>query len=683
MDADYDYYLGADYYDYYSGEEEEGRRLRLATIGDETVDILTPAGALAFYESLACNGPGSSRRQLTCGPITVPRGLAAARVCLCRASRGGGCGAKLGGGGRVALTKFNVEVRTVINDTDTEDALGARVAGTCAAELAAWRARGGGGGGGGSGLAPNASDAAAPVVGNTSGNASTAAPTVAAGPGPPPACLNFSRYATCAARYALANGVLATLPPSPSGARGSKRKARCGAGGSDDDARRRRRRRRRRLVDMDDGAEDIFGDVAEGDETDLGAEPAFPDPARVARARATPLDCSAECGDGGDKWCSAITGEECEWRDADDNPMTREMVCRALLMPVRSDPDATVPADGDSCTPCRSKQGCLGGSLCDVGYEGENCANCQQGYYALLEECIVCPDNAWVTLMAMFIAFVLVCALIYMMGANTEGAASAGVLVTHFQLVSAFVQFGITWPCEFQEWTQWLLDVFSFKLDFLAHPECSMTLSPMTGWLFKLTMPCYFVMCFIAYFLFSKYLRPKLTCWRSTFVEHHEVAMTAIKSNCMRACAQVLSVLYIFARHDSADDFCRLKAPRCTAMTCFSFPRIAVHFHDRSSKRPPARATARCRTTRGSPCRGSTGTRASSAQRTTRPGLAWLRWVLSFLCCTAWPGPGGSGTSSRRRACKGRASTRTPRSRLCTAGCCASTPAIATTGRLW
>ena len=142
--------------------------------------------------------------------------------------------------------------------------------------------------------------------------------------------------------------------------------------------------------------------------------------------------------------------------------------------------------------------------------------------------------------------------MIYRLGSESMTAASAGSLVTHFQVVAAFVQFSIAWPCEFREWTEWLLAVFSFKLDFLARPECSMRLSPLTAFIFKLTMPAYFILAFIAYFWFSKWLRPKLTFWKSSFVENHAIMLVAIRAQCLRASVQILSFCYIYVVQKAA-----------------------------------------------------------------------------------------------------------------------------------
>ena len=60
--------------------------------------------------------------------------------------------------------------------------------------------------------------------------------------------------------------------------------------------------------------------------------------------------------------------------------------------------------------------------------------------------CHACPDSSWVTLLIIAGVFVLTCAIIYRYGHSTEGASSAGVLITHCQLVASFTLFKIPWP---------------------------------------------------------------------------------------------------------------------------------------------------------------------------------------------------------------------------------------------
>ena len=92
----------------------------------------------------------------------------------------------------------------------------------------------------------------------------------------------------------------------------------------------------------------------------------------------------------------------------------------------------------------------------------------------------------------------------------------------------------------------------SFKIDALARPECSMKLDPLTAFIFKLTLPAYFILAFVVWFWFNKFVRPRLTCWESHFVENHKVMMVAIRSDCLRASVQVLSFCYIYVVQKAA-----------------------------------------------------------------------------------------------------------------------------------
>ncbi len=81
----------------------------------------------------------------------------------------------------------------------------------------------------------------------------------------------------------------------------------------------------------------------------------------------------------------------------------------------------------------------------------------------------------------------------------------------------------------------------SFKIDSLARPECSIKLEPLTAYVFKLTMPAYFILAFAAYFWFCRFLRARVTWWKSHFVEHYAVSLVAVRSKCLRASVQIMS----------------------------------------------------------------------------------------------------------------------------------------------
>ncbi len=66
-----------------------------------------------------------------------------------------------------------------------------------------------------------------------------------------------------------------------------------------------------------------------------------------------------------------------------------------------------VYAEVDECYTCRMPQGCLGGNLCAKGYSNDAKAGseCAVGYYELLDECHVCPDNALLTVVVLAVGF--------------------------------------------------------------------------------------------------------------------------------------------------------------------------------------------------------------------------------------------------------------------------------------
>ena len=162
-------------------------------------------------------------------------------------------------------------------------------------------------------------------------------------------------------------------------------------------------------------------------------------------------------------------------------------------------------AETDYCVKCATL-GCLGGSLCATGYEGDACSSCVEGYYAMpvqggtKSECLPCPDSAWVTVVFLLFGFFCVCYFVYHYGHNTSTFASFGVIITHFQLVSSFTLFQIPWPSVFADFTKWLGAVFTFNLQFVAHPECAAKMGHLEKWLLFLCSPLLFIGAFMGWY---------------------------------------------------------------------------------------------------------------------------------------------------------------------------------------
>ena len=81
-------------------------------------------------------------------------------------------------------------------------------------------------------------------------------------------------------------------------------------------------------------------------------------------------------------------------------------------------------------------------------------------------------------------------------------------MITHCQLVSSFASFKIAWPKQFQEAMRTLSAVFSFKLDFIAHPECSARITHLEKWSLFLAVPFVFASMYGMYFCYRW-----LCCW--------------------------------------------------------------------------------------------------------------------------------------------------------------------------
>ena len=180
--------------------------------------------------------------------------------------------------------------------------------------------------------------------------------------------------------------------------------------------------------------------------------------------------------------------------------------------------------------------------------------------------CQRCPDSAWVTLVAIGGVFLLVCAVIYRFGHSTEGASSAGVLITHMQLVASFTLFQIPWPKAFKDLTAWLGAMFSFKLDFVAHPECAARFSHVTKWLLFLGTPLAFLAVFGGWWGLQ-WARARCFSWRvrrglapnAPLAPKHKKAeeaarsrMIVVRANCLRSSVQCIFLLYIFIVQQSA-----------------------------------------------------------------------------------------------------------------------------------
>ena len=201
-------------------------------------------------------------------------------------------------------------------------------------------------------------------------------------------------------------------------------------------------------------------------------------------------------------------------------------------------PDRYAPAE--VCLECSMREGCLGGSLCSEGYEGYACSDCAFQFYLLNAKCHPCGDNAWIALVGGGVVFGIAATVVYHFGAASDGFVSLSVTITHVQLLSSYAGFSVAWPPIFIKWMRWVTALVMMKLEFVAHPECSIQLSHLTRWALLTTVPLIFAAIFVLWFLVKKLW---LGCCGGRDAADK---LAAVRGNCVRSSMQILFVLYIY-----------------------------------------------------------------------------------------------------------------------------------------
>lgn len=122
---------------------------------------------------------------------------------------------------------------------------------------------------------------------------------------------------------------------------------------------------------------------------------------------------------------------------------------------------------------CQPEAACPGGvtSPCAEGYEGEVCRECSFRWYRVQEQCVPCPDHAWLLILG-FVSAVIACgAVAYWLNKKRVNLSGLTVGVDFAQSASVFARFEFAWP-------PLLLDAFKFislftlNIDVVA-PSCS------------------------------------------------------------------------------------------------------------------------------------------------------------------------------------------------------------------
>lgn len=99
---------------------------------------------------------------------------------------------------------------------------------------------------------------------------------------------------------------------------------------------------------------------------------------------------------------------------------------------------------------CEPKQACVGANDCATGYRSVapimRCAACADRYYRRAGECVECPSNPWILIVAFLGMALVLCAVGYVLNRKAVNLAFVSIGVDYFQVLAMFANSRITWP---------------------------------------------------------------------------------------------------------------------------------------------------------------------------------------------------------------------------------------------
>ncbi|GMH84859.1 hypothetical protein TL16_g10049 [Triparma laevis f. inornata] len=125
------------------------------------------------------------------------------------------------------------------------------------------------------------------------------------------------------------------------------------------------------------------------------------------------------------------------------------------------------------CLMCAKEFGCAeGGANCSLGYGGNLCGTCQDGYYESGGKCEKCATDPWLTIVAIsmiFIGYYFVSKI----ELNLHHIIRLKIYSTFFQLMCLVMYVEVPWPDAVKQFTQ-IFYALSFNIE-ITHPECAVS----------------------------------------------------------------------------------------------------------------------------------------------------------------------------------------------------------------
>jgi hypothetical protein len=121
--------------------------------------------------------------------------------------------------------------------------------------------------------------------------------------------------------------------------------------------------------------------------------------------------------------------------------------------------------------PCEPPAACLGANVCAVGYSGDRCASCDDGFYRIGGKCRACPDRTSGLVAFFGVIAVLTVAAMYATAKRFLAWPILAIIIDYAQVLSLMGRVSIAWP-QYVRMTLLAASASTFNLELVA-PECS------------------------------------------------------------------------------------------------------------------------------------------------------------------------------------------------------------------
>ncbi|MFN3496733.1 MAG: hypothetical protein ACK40L_19735, partial [Hydrogenophaga sp.] len=136
-------------------------------------------------------------------------------------------------------------------------------------------------------------------------------------------------------------------------------------------------------------------------------------------------------------------------------------------------------------------------------------SDCAQRYYRLDGECVECPNNPWLLIVAFLVGAIALCVVGYILNKKQVHLAFLSIGVDYFQVLAMFAKSKVGWPRTLVRLFR-IMSVFNFNLELTA-PECTFDISYRTKWMFTEALPlgalAIFVMMHFALYLHKRCIK--------------------------------------------------------------------------------------------------------------------------------------------------------------------------------